>query len=72
MQIDAVSQNPMLAAMSQTAAQSGSAAQASAAAPGKTDGDGDNVAGTAAVNDGDADDQSKQQTQSTSGIDIRV
>jgi len=75
MQIDAVSQNPMWAAMSAGAMQPGSSAQGSSVAVNKvdSDNDGDGQNGVAAVNDGDADDQSAAtQPQQTSGIDIRV
>lgn len=75
MNIEAVSQNPMWAAMSQMGTQSASGANGQSAVLNKTDSDGDHdgtVAGTAAVNDGDHDGKSTQQTQSPSGIDIKV
>lgn len=76
MQIDAVSQNPMWAAMSAGAMQPGSSTQFSSAAASKvgSDGDGDGSKGAAAVNDGDADDKAAavQQSQSGSHIDIKV
>lgn len=71
--IDPVSQNSMLAAMSAGATQPNTQAHSAAVNKVDSDHDGDAGNGTAAVNDGDADDlSSPQPLQAGSSINIRV